>query len=163
MTVVVIVAIVTIATIAKLENVRDPHTLPSLFLPGSSAARGIPALEKQRAITNPWLMELLVTGTKAQADDHSLRRGARPARPSPASSNRGRFIVRALLAAQGYPLVANAMQSQAIITPSGEEASHDSARLADYRGLFDELCGIASFGHTARQILRRIADDYRSL
>lgn len=50
-----------------------------------------------------------------------------------------------------------------VATRDGTAIINDSARIADYRGLFDELCGLASFGHAAREVLRRIADDYRSL
>jgi hypothetical protein len=50
-----------------------------------------------------------------------------------------------------------------VATRDGTAIINNSARVADYRGLFDELCGIASFGHAAREVLRRIADDYRSL
>lgn len=50
-----------------------------------------------------------------------------------------------------------------VATRDGTAIINDSARISDYRGLFDELRGIASFGHTAREVLRRIADDYRSL
>lgn len=39
----------------------------------------------------------------------------------------------------------------------------DRARLADYRSLFDELAGLAAFEDAGRNVLRRIADDYRSL
>ncbi|HXT46672.1 MAG TPA: helix-turn-helix transcriptional regulator [Pseudonocardiaceae bacterium] len=50
-----------------------------------------------------------------------------------------------------------------VATRDGTAIINDRARIADYRGLFDQLCGTASFGHTAREILRRLADDYRSV
>jgi hypothetical protein len=45
----------------------------------------------------------------------------------------------------------------------GTAIINDSAYLADYRGLFDELARLASFGDDARDVLRRIAEDYRGL
>jgi transcriptional regulator with XRE-family HTH domain len=48
-------------------------------------------------------------------------------------------------------------------TRDGTAIINDNARLADYRGLFDELAGLASFGDAARKVLRRIAADYRAL
>jgi hypothetical protein len=36
-------------------------------------------------------------------------------------------------------------------------------RVADYRIVFDELAALAPFGDARRDVLRRIADDYRSL
>jgi hypothetical protein len=48
-------------------------------------------------------------------------------------------------------------------TCDGTAIINDTARLADYRGLFDELAGLASFGDSARDVLQRIAGDYRSL
>lgn len=48
-------------------------------------------------------------------------------------------------------------------TRDGTAIINDSARLADYRGLFDELAGLASFGDAAREVLQRIIDDYRGL
>lgn len=39
----------------------------------------------------------------------------------------------------------------------------DPARLRDYRELFEQICGLASFGDDARATLRRIADEYRAL
>lgn len=47
-------------------------------------------------------------------------------------------------------------------TRDGTAIINDSARLVDYHGLFDELADLASFGDTARDVLQRIADDYRS-
>lgn len=48
-------------------------------------------------------------------------------------------------------------------TRDGTAIINDTARLADYRGLFDELTSLASFNDDARDALRRIADDYRGL
>lgn len=48
-------------------------------------------------------------------------------------------------------------------TRDGTAIINDSARLADYRGLFDELAGLASFGDAAREVLQRIIDDYRGI
>jgi transcriptional regulator with XRE-family HTH domain len=48
-------------------------------------------------------------------------------------------------------------------TRDGTAIINDSARLADYHGLFDELTDLASFGDAARDYLRRIAHDYQSL
>lgn len=48
-------------------------------------------------------------------------------------------------------------------TRDGTTIINDSARLADYRGLFDELAGLASFGDAARAVLQRIIDDYRGI
>ncbi len=50
-----------------------------------------------------------------------------------------------------------------VATRDGTAIINDSARLADYYGLFDELAALASFGDAAQDILRRIADDYRTL
>jgi hypothetical protein len=50
-----------------------------------------------------------------------------------------------------------------VATRDGTAIINDSAYLADYRGLFDELARLASFGDDARNILRRIAEDYRGL
>ncbi|MGQ0773016.1 MAG: helix-turn-helix domain-containing protein [Pseudonocardiales bacterium] len=48
-------------------------------------------------------------------------------------------------------------------TRDGTAIINDSARLADYYGLFEDLADLASFGDAAREVLRRIADEYRSL
>ncbi|MGH3915356.1 MAG: Scr1 family TA system antitoxin-like transcriptional regulator, partial [Pseudonocardiaceae bacterium] len=48
-------------------------------------------------------------------------------------------------------------------TRDGTAIINDSTRLADYHDLFDELTDLASFGDAARQILQRIAHDYRNL
>lgn len=48
-------------------------------------------------------------------------------------------------------------------TRDGTAIINDTARLADYHGLFGELATLASFGDTARDILHRIAHDYRTL
>ncbi|MGH3998524.1 MAG: DUF5753 domain-containing protein, partial [Pseudonocardiaceae bacterium] len=48
-------------------------------------------------------------------------------------------------------------------TRDGTAIITDHTRLADYRGLFDELADLASFGDAGRHTLQRIADDYRSL
>lgn len=53
--------------------------------------------------------------------------------------------------------------SLVVATRDGTAIINDSARLADYRGLFDELADQASFGDAARDVLQRIAHDYRSL
>lgn len=50
-----------------------------------------------------------------------------------------------------------------VATRDGTAIINDSAHLADYRGLFDELARLASFGDTARDLLRRIAENYRGL
>lgn len=50
-----------------------------------------------------------------------------------------------------------------VATHDGTAIINDEARIADYRSLFEELAGLASFGDPARDLLRRIADDYRSL
>ncbi|MGH3823599.1 MAG: helix-turn-helix domain-containing protein [Pseudonocardiaceae bacterium] len=50
-----------------------------------------------------------------------------------------------------------------VATRDGTAIINDSARIADYGGLFDELAGLASFGDSARDVLRRIAEDYRGL
>jgi transcriptional regulator with XRE-family HTH domain len=50
-----------------------------------------------------------------------------------------------------------------IATRDGTAILKDSARIADYGRLFDELAERASFGHRARDVLRRIAEDYRDL
>lgn len=55
-------------------------------------------------------------------------------------------------------------QNAAIVaTRDGTAIINDKARLTDYRSLFDELGGLASFGHAARDVLQRIAHDYLSL
>lgn len=48
-------------------------------------------------------------------------------------------------------------------TRDGTAIITDHVRVADYRSVFDELAGLASFGDASRDVLRRIADDYRSL
>jgi hypothetical protein len=48
-------------------------------------------------------------------------------------------------------------------TRDGTAIITDRTRLADYRQLFDELAGLASFGAAGRDVLQRIGDDYRSL
>lgn len=50
-----------------------------------------------------------------------------------------------------------------VATRDGTAIINDSARIADYGGLFDELAGLASFGDPARDLLRLIAQDYRGL
>ncbi|MGH3695698.1 MAG: helix-turn-helix domain-containing protein [Pseudonocardiaceae bacterium] len=50
-----------------------------------------------------------------------------------------------------------------VATRDGTAIINDSACLADYRGLFNELASRASFGDAAQHALRRIAADYRSL
>src|ERR687885_455934 len=109
---------------------------PPFLLPGSSAAKGISALEKAARDDKS-----LVNGTSGHRDQGRSQRLLPEAGRtscfghSPASSNRSRFILRALLAAQDYPLVANAMQSQAAVTPSGDEASQRqraNSRLSRY-------------------------------
>ena len=55
-------------------------------------------------------------------------------------------------------------QTAAVVaTRDGTAIINDNARLADYRGLLDELADLASFGDAARDVLHRIAHDYRSL
>lgn len=52
----------------------------------------------------------------------------------------------------------------AIVTiRDGTAIINDNARLADYHSLFDELAVLASFGDATQDILRQIADDYRTL
>jgi transcriptional regulator with XRE-family HTH domain len=48
-------------------------------------------------------------------------------------------------------------------TRDGTAIITDRARVADYRSVFDELAALAQFGDANRDVLRRIADDYRSL
>jgi transcriptional regulator with XRE-family HTH domain len=48
-------------------------------------------------------------------------------------------------------------------TRDGTAIITDHLRVADYRSVFDELAALAPFGDTSRDVLRRIADDYRSL
>jgi transcriptional regulator with XRE-family HTH domain len=48
-------------------------------------------------------------------------------------------------------------------TRDGTAIITDPARLADYRALFDDLTGLASFGDAGREALLRIANEYRSL
>ncbi|MBV9651731.1 MAG: helix-turn-helix domain-containing protein [Pseudonocardiales bacterium] len=48
-------------------------------------------------------------------------------------------------------------------TRDGTAIMTDRARLADYRSLFDELVNLAAAGEASRDVLRRIANDYRSL
>lgn len=50
-----------------------------------------------------------------------------------------------------------------VATRDGTAIIDDRARIADYGALFDELAGLASFGDPARDVLRRIAGDYRGL
>ncbi|MGH3798476.1 MAG: helix-turn-helix domain-containing protein [Pseudonocardiaceae bacterium] len=50
-----------------------------------------------------------------------------------------------------------------VATRDGTAIINDNARLADYRGLFNQLVDLASFGHAAQNILHQIAHDYRSL
>ncbi len=50
-----------------------------------------------------------------------------------------------------------------VATRDGTAIIDDSARIADYGGLFDELASLASFGDPAQHVLQRIADDYRAL
>jgi transcriptional regulator with XRE-family HTH domain len=50
-----------------------------------------------------------------------------------------------------------------VATRDGTAIINDRARIADYGGLFDELVDLASFGDSARDVLRRIAEDYRAL
>ena len=48
-------------------------------------------------------------------------------------------------------------------TRDGTAIITDHLRVADYRSVFDELAALTPFGDTSRDVLRRIADDYRSL
>jgi hypothetical protein len=48
-------------------------------------------------------------------------------------------------------------------TRDGTAIITDRARVTDYRSVFNELAGLASVGDASRDVLRRIADDYRSL
>lgn len=48
-------------------------------------------------------------------------------------------------------------------TRDGTAIITDRVRVADYRSVFDELAALAPFGEASREVLRRIADDYRSL
>jgi transcriptional regulator with XRE-family HTH domain len=48
-------------------------------------------------------------------------------------------------------------------TRDGTAIITDHVRVADYRSVFDELAALAPFGDASRDVLRRIADDYRSL
>ncbi|MGH3984202.1 MAG: helix-turn-helix domain-containing protein [Pseudonocardiaceae bacterium] len=50
-----------------------------------------------------------------------------------------------------------------VATRDGTAIINDSARIADYGGMFNELAGLATFGDSARDVLRRIADDYRGI
>ncbi|MGH3549787.1 MAG: Scr1 family TA system antitoxin-like transcriptional regulator [Pseudonocardiaceae bacterium] len=50
-----------------------------------------------------------------------------------------------------------------VATRDGTAIINDKARMDDYDGLFDELAGLASFGDPARDVMRRIAEDYRGL
>lgn len=49
-----------------------------------------------------------------------------------------------------------------VATRDGTAIITDTAHLSDYRNLFDQLNDLASFGDTARRLLRGITDDYRS-
>jgi hypothetical protein len=48
-------------------------------------------------------------------------------------------------------------------TRDGTAIITDPVRVADYRIVFDELAALTPFGDASRDVLRRIADDYRSL
>ena len=48
-------------------------------------------------------------------------------------------------------------------TRDGTSIMRGAKRLADYRGMFDEVARLASFGDDGRAALSRIADEYRSL
>jgi hypothetical protein len=48
-------------------------------------------------------------------------------------------------------------------TRDGTAIMDDAVRVADYRGLFDELESLAATGDEARAVLLRIAGDYRAL
>ncbi len=48
-------------------------------------------------------------------------------------------------------------------TRDGTAIITDRVRLADYRGVFDELAALAAFGDAGRGVLRRIAEEYRAI
>ncbi len=48
-------------------------------------------------------------------------------------------------------------------TRDGTAIIADRVRVTDYRSVFNELAGLASVGDASRDVLRRIADDYRRL
>lgn len=50
-----------------------------------------------------------------------------------------------------------------VATRDGTAIINDSARIADYGSLFNELADLATFGDSARDVLRRITDDYQGL
>lgn len=50
-----------------------------------------------------------------------------------------------------------------VATRDGTAIINDIARIVDYGRLFNQLAGLATFGDSARDVLRRIAADYRGL